>query len=109
MQLQYDKVDGVLFAFVKWSRHLKCSLIIYLGFDGGFDMSLLLTCLNQIEEFIEAVEEGEIPQPWLDVAYPTMADLEGFLADLKERTDFLRDWQVNGPPRLVSFCKGGCG
>jgi len=54
---------------------------------------------NQIEEFIEAVEEGEIPQPWLDVAYPTMADLEGFLADLKERTDFLRDWQVNGPPR----------
>ena len=58
------------------------------------------------ENIIEAVEEGEIPQPWLDVAYPTMADLEGFLADLKERTDFLRDWQVNGPPRLVSFCKG---
>ena len=107
MQLQYDKVDGVVFTFVKWFRFL----IWYLAklYNLGSTCHYSWTCLNQIEEFIEAVEEGEIPQPWLDVAYPTMADLDGFLADLKERTDFLRDWQVNGPPRLVSFCKGGCG
>ena len=54
---------------------------------------------NDIEDFIDAIVGGEIPEPWQDVAYPTMEDLDGFLADLKERTDFLRDWKVNGPPK----------
>ena len=54
---------------------------------------------NEIEDFIEAIVGGDIPEPWQDVAYPTMEDLDGFLLDLKERTDFLRDWKINGPPK----------
>ena len=36
---------------------------------------------------------------WEGVAYPTMDDLPGYLADLLERVDFLRKWLVEGPPK----------
>ena len=41
---------------------------------------------------------SEIPEVWMDVAYPTMEDLPGFIEDLRERTVFLRAWQKDGPP-----------
>ena len=43
---------------------------------------------------------GEIPECWLDSAYPTMEDLDGFLEDLMKRTTFLRSWQ-----KVVFFCR----
>ena len=49
---------------------------------------------DKIECFISSLEDGDIPDVWADAAYPTMDDLDGFLADLKKRTEFLRDWQV---------------
>ena len=49
---------------------------------------------DKIESFIESLDAGDIPDVWADAAYPTMDDLNGFLTDLKQRTDFLRDWQV---------------
>ena len=49
---------------------------------------------DKIESFIESLDAGDIPDVWADAAYPTMDDLDGFLTDLKQRTDFLRDWQV---------------
>ena len=49
---------------------------------------------DKIEAFIDSLDEGDIPDVWADAAYPTMDDLDGFLDDLKKRTDFLRDWQV---------------
>ena len=48
---------------------------------------------DKIESFIDSLESGDIPDAWADAAYPTMDDLAGFLADLKKRTEFLRDWQ----------------
>jgi len=49
---------------------------------------------DKIEAFIDSLESGDIPDIWMDAAYPTMDDLNGFLDDLKKRTEFLRDWQV---------------
>ena len=49
---------------------------------------------DKIEAFIDSLEAGDIPDVWMDAAYPTMDDLNGFLDDLKKRTEFLRDWQV---------------
>ena len=49
---------------------------------------------DKIEAFIDSLESGDIPDVWMDSAYPTMDDLNGFLDDLKKRTEFLRDWQV---------------
>ena len=49
---------------------------------------------DKIEGFITSLEIGDIPDVWADAAYPTMDDLDGFLSDLKKRTEFLRDWQV---------------
>lgn len=49
---------------------------------------------DKIESFIESLDAGNIPDVWTDAAYPTMEDLDGFLEDLKQRTDFLRDWRV---------------
>jgi dynein heavy chain len=47
---------------------------------------------DKIEAFITSLEIGDIPDVWADSAYPTMEDLDGFLSDLKKRTEFLRDW-----------------
>ena len=49
---------------------------------------------DKIEAFINSLDDGDIPDVWADAAYPTMDDLDGFLDDLKKRTEFLRDWQV---------------
>ena len=53
---------------------------------------------DDIEDFLEALESGEIPDPWQEAAYPTTEDLDGFLDDLLKRTEFLRDWKMTGPP-----------
>ena len=38
-----------------------------------------------ISELLDSVQEDDIPEVWMDVAYPTMEDLPGFIEDLKER------------------------
>ena len=38
-----------------------------------------------ISELLDSVQEDDIPEVWMDVAYPTMEDLPGFMEDLKER------------------------
>ena len=38
-----------------------------------------------ISELLDSVQEDDIPEVWMDVAYPTMEDLSGFMKDLKER------------------------
>lgn len=38
-----------------------------------------------ISELLDSVQEDDIPEVWMDVAYPTMEDLRGFMEDLKER------------------------
>ena len=38
-----------------------------------------------ISELLDSVQEDDIPEVWMDVAYPTMEDLPGFMADLRER------------------------
>ena len=58
---------------------------------------------EEMEEFIEQIKEDEIPKAWEGVAYPTMDDLDGFLDDLKKRTEFLRDWQVGFLPVLKNY------
>ena len=63
----------------------------------GLDGKSLVT--EDIEEFIDAIREDEIPEAWLDVAYPTMEDLPGYLNDLLERVDFLKKWHTEGPPK----------
>ena len=62
----------------------------------GIDGQNLVT--PDIEQLLESVQENEIPECWGEAAYPTMEDLEGFLDDLSQRTDFLRSWQQEGPP-----------
>ena len=49
---------------------------------------------DKIESFIASLNEGDIPEVWADAAYPTMESLDGFLEDLKQKANFMRDWQV---------------
>ena len=58
---------------------------------------------DKIEAFINSLDDGDIPDVWADAAYPTMDDLDGFLDDLKKRTEFLRDWQVGFLPLLRNY------
>jgi dynein heavy chain len=53
---------------------------------------------KKISCMLRSIEEDEIPDMWMDVAYPTIEDLQGFLKDLKKRTRFLRSWQKKGRP-----------
>ena len=62
----------------------------------GIDGKSLVT--EEIEEFLGALKNDEIPEVWMDNAYPTLEDLEGFLQDLQERVNFLRKWHQEGPP-----------
>ena len=63
----------------------------------GLDGKSLVT--EDIEEFIDSIREDEIPEVWLEAAYPTMEDLPGYLDDLLERVDFLRKWHIEGAPK----------
>ena len=63
----------------------------------GIDGKNLVT--DEIEDFLEALRNDEIPDVWTDNAYPTMDNLEGYLKDLQERVNFLKDWLENGPPK----------
>jgi hypothetical protein len=48
---------------------LVCHMTLFTLFQVTDDIALLL----------KSLKEGEIPESWLDLCYPTMDDLDGFL------------------------------
>lgn len=97
-----DKLDSILAVVLsqeleRYNELLETMKDSLRNALNGLAGSCLLS--EEMEEFIEQIKEDEIPKAWEGVAYPTMDDLPGYLADLLERVDFLRKWLVEGPPK----------
>lgn len=43
--------------------------------------------------------DGKVPQMWLNVSYPSLKPLGGYINDLKKRIEFFQDWFDNGIPK----------
>ena len=63
----------------------------------GIDGQSLVT--DEISSVLESIKADEVPECWLEAAYPTLDSLPDFVDDLVERTKFLRSWQTEGPPK----------
>ncbi|CAB4061835.1 DNAH [Lepeophtheirus salmonis] len=55
---------------------------------------------KEIQELLEFIKNDEIPSIWMNMAYPILESLSGFLEDLRLRTEFLLNWQTHGPPKV---------
>ena len=48
---------------------------------------------------------NEVPKLWKDASYPTLFTARDFVADLRVRVKFMRDWIMSGKPAVMSL---GC-
>nr|XP_040564670.1 dynein heavy chain 7, axonemal-like [Lepeophtheirus salmonis] len=55
---------------------------------------------KEIQELLEFIKNDEIPSIWMNMAYPILESMSGFLEDLRLRTAFLLNWQTHGPPKV---------
>ncbi|XP_059095302.1 dynein axonemal heavy chain 3-like [Tigriopus californicus] len=50
-----------------------------------------------IERVFESLIRDHIPNQWLQVSYPSLRSLNGYMKDLQDRIGFFRDWIAQGP------------
>ena len=53
---------------------------------------------NVLEEIYKALTYEYVPRTWYKYSYPCFKSLSQFLANLKERIGFIRDWLTNTHP-----------
>lgn len=58
---------------------------------------------NHFEEILSSLARNEVPASWMRKCYPTMLPLSGFLAGLRERVQFYRDWIAEGQPKAIKL------
>ena len=58
----------------------------------------LVLMSDDLDRTYISINENKVPALWSRVAYPSMKPLASWLADLKERVKFLREWLSVGKP-----------
>ena len=56
---------------------------------------------QELDSMYNSFINGQVPEVWARVAYPSLKPLFSWFTDLIKRTEFLRDWLMKGQP--VSF------
>lgn len=54
----------------------------------------------EIERVFESLIRDTIPNQWLQVSYPSLRSLNGYMKDLQDRIGFFQDWIAQGPGLL---------
>mmetsp|Transcript_11130 Transcript_11130/g.16401 ORF Transcript_11130/g.16401 Transcript_11130/m.16401 type:complete len:2518 (+) Transcript_11130:122-7675(+) len=60
----------------------------------------LVVMSAELEQMNADILTNEVPQIWQDVAYPSLKKLGAWIDDLIERVAFMRNWLVNGVPKV---------
>ncbi|KNC53150.1 axonemal dynein heavy chain [Thecamonas trahens ATCC 50062] len=66
--------------------------------DGALRGEFLFSA--RLEKLGEQLRNLAVPDEWLEVSYPTLAGLWGYLEDLAARVAVLRAWARDGPPAV---------
>ena len=53
---------------------------------------------QDLDEMYYSLLLNQVPRVWEEVAYPSLKPLASWIADLKERLNFMSDWLLNGNP-----------
>ena len=60
----------------------------------------LVVMTQELERLATSLLNGQVPQMWKAVSYPTLKPLSSYVADLVARISFLSSWITNGQPRV---------
>ena len=55
---------------------------------------------QELERLADSLLNGQVPQMWKAVSYPTLKPLSSYVADLVARISFLSSWIDDGQPRV---------
>lgn len=60
---------------------------------------------SSLEFTIKALFDGRVPKVWKNVSYPSLKPLGSYMADLKLRIDFFKNWVVQGQPEVFEISR----
>ena len=67
----------------------------------GLNGSILID--NEHEEVLKSIVLNKVPKMWLDVSFPSVANLTDYITDLRNRVFFVDNWIRNGDPIIYKI------
>lgn len=55
---------------------------------------------QELDAMYSSMLNNQVPDSWTKVSYLSMKPLSSWIKDLNARVNFMRDWLVNGPPKV---------
>jgi len=56
---------------------------------------------SEMESAMMSMQDGQIPQMWLKVSFPSFKPIGSYIKDLKERLEFFDEWLAGGVPDVL--------
>jgi hypothetical protein len=63
----------------------------------------LLVIDDSLELLIKRLVSDRVPETWLDLSFPSILALKGYIDDLTMRVDFIDRWARQGPPGIFKL------
>lgn len=63
----------------------------------------LIIMTKETEGVLDAMRLNQVPSAWEAAAWPSVIPLSRWIVDLQERVSFIRNWTVEGVPKVVWF------